>query len=550
VLRAAGLYAILTVVFTWPMASRLRIMDAGDSAFFAWEMAWEVHALATDPLRFTHAPIFHPLPHTLGYDEPILGTTLLTLPLWIVTDDAVFVMNVTRLFTFLLSALGAYLLARELGCGEGASLLAGAAFAFSPIRTDQIAHLSTLGTQWLPPTLLFIHRFARTGLVRDALLSGLFFVLSAYACGYHGLIGLALLPPAALVLLWGRWDRLRGAALAAVAVAVALLPLYLLHRVALAPLGYVRGAGETQLYSASLESFLATGSWNLLYADVTAPFRTTHANNLFPGLVVPALIVGAAAALSWRRQRPTRDAWALWSLGAAAVLVALGPQVTLLGRVLVVGPFALLREAIPAFQMIRVPSRAGAFLALALVMLAAKAVGVLRLRGVALVAVSALALAETVIAPIPAPAWADVVDTRRPAPPVYAWLAAQPGEPVVVELPIQDIRGIFERPAYHESIYLVRQTRHWKPLANGYAGIEPAPYVELRDKARRFPSEESLGAFRERGVRYVIVHRDGYGPNKWERIQRELPAAAGALREVARFGGDLVFELQPSEGSR
>ena len=91
--------------------------------------------------------------------------------------------------------------------------------------------------------------------------------------------------------------------------------------------------------------------------------------------------------------------------------------------------------------------------------------------------VAALALLETLIIPIPMPAWADGVDSRRPPPPVYAWLAAQPGEPVVVELPIQDITGIFERPAYHESIYLVHQTRHWKPLANGYAGIEPVPYV-------------------------------------------------------------------------
>ena len=543
-LRAAGLYALLTVVFTWPMAARLRIMDAGDSAFFAWEMAWEAHALATDPVRLPHAPIFHPLRYTLGYDEPILGTTLLTPPLRLVTDDAVFVLNVTRLLTYVLSGLAGYLLARDLGCGEGPSLLGGAAFAFSPIRTDQIAHLSTLGTQWLPLTLLFMHRFFRTGLLRDALLAGLFFVLSAYACGYHGLIGLAVLPPAALVLLWGRWDRIRSAAIAALAAAAALLPLYELHRAALTPLGYARGAGETQFYSAALESFLATGSRNWLYGEVTAPFRTTYANNLFPGLVLPALIVAAAVALLRRRQPPSRDAWALAALAMATVLVALGPEVRLMGRTLVAGPFAVLREAIPAFQMIRVPSRAGAFLALAVVALAAKAAAALRLRGAVLAAIAVAAITETGVAPIPGPAWADVVDTRRPAPPVYAWLGAQPGEPVVVELPLQDIRGVFERPAYHESIYLVHQTRHWKPLANGYAGIEPPAYVDLRDKARRFPSEDCLRAFRERGVRYVIVHREGYGPYKWARIQRELPAAAGALREVAEFGGDLVFELR------
>ena len=118
---------------------------------------------------------------------------------------AVFLFNVARLLTFLLSALTAYLLARALGCGEGPAVFAGAVFAFNPIRTDQIAHLSTLGSQWLPLVLLFLHRFAASGRAMDALLSGVFFALATYACGYHGLIGLAVLPPAALVLLWGRW---------------------------------------------------------------------------------------------------------------------------------------------------------------------------------------------------------------------------------------------------------------------------------------------------------------------------------------------------------
>src|SRR6185295_1537513 len=241
-LRATGLYALLTFALTWPMAARLGIMDAGDSAFFAWEMAWEAHALATDPARLPHAPIFHPLRYALGYDEPILGTTLLTLPLRLVTGDAVFVMNVTRLLTFVLSGLAAYLLARDLGCGEGPSLLAGAAFAFSPIRTDQLAHLSTLGTQWLPLTLLFLHRLARTAAVRDALLAGLFFALSTLACGYHGVIGLAVLPAFALVLFWRRWPRAPALVAGPLLAGALLLPLYLMHRAALRPLAFDRSS--------------------------------------------------------------------------------------------------------------------------------------------------------------------------------------------------------------------------------------------------------------------------------------------------------------------
>jgi len=209
------------------------------------------------------------------------------------------------------------------------------------------------------------------------------------------------------------------------------------------------------------------------------------------------------------------------------------------------GPFALARE-LPIFRMIRVPSRAGAFFALALAMLAARALTRFQPRPVALGLLAAAALAETWIAPIPMPAWSQVVDSRRAPPPAYAWLAQQPAGTVVVELPMLDIDGIFEGPQHHESVYMVRQTQHWQPLVNGYAGIEPAPYLEVRERARGFPSGESLDAFARAGARYVVVHRAGFGPNKWARIERTLPAFADRLVEVARFeDGDAVYELRP-----
>ena len=550
-LRAAALYAGLTVLLTYPLAFRLHLMDAGDSAFFAWAIGWERHALFHAPSLLPHGNMFFPLRYTLGMDEPVLGTTLLVLPLALFTDDAVLLHNVARLLTFALSALTAYLLARHLGASEGPSLLAGAAFAFSPVRVDQIAHLSTLGTQWLPLVVLFAFRFFREGRARDALAAGALFALEAYACGYHGVIGLLVLPLGFLPLLWGRWSRLPLAVAGTAVAAAALLPLYLLHRAALAPLGYVRGTEETAVFSAALESFLATSSWNHVWGEVTAPFRTTYSNNLFPGLALPLLALAGGIAL-WRTgRRPSREAWALVAMALATVAVALGPEVRFLGRDLFPGPFALARE-LPLFRMIRVPSRAGIFLVLPLAMLAAKALTAWRPRPVVLGAVAALAILETVIAPIPMPGWAQVVDTRRPAPPVYDWLAAQP-EAVVAELPMLDIRGIFEHPAYHESIYLVQSTRgHWKTLANGYAGIEPTPYVVLRNAVRTFPSAIALDTLRGHGVRYVILHRGGYGPNKWARIERDLPAFAGDLREVARFddGADRVFALEPPPVAR
>jgi hypothetical protein len=544
--RALGLYAVLTVALTWPFAANLRVMDAGDSAFFAWEIGWTVHALKTDPAGLPHANIFHPLRYTLGMDEPVLGTTLMVLPLALFTDDAVLLYNLVRLLTFLASALTAYFLARELGVGERVALLAGALFAFSPIRTDQVAHLSTLGTQWWPLVLLFTIRFARLGRAKDALLAALFFVLAFLACGYHGVIAAAVLPPALLILFWGRWDRLKAGALAAVLAALALLPVYRMHERALEPERYARGTEETILYSAPVDSFLATNSWNRVYGEATDLFRAAGPNNLFPGLVVPLLVVAGAIAVRRAGERPSREAWALAALVVAAAVVALGPRIRAFGVDLGPGPWALLRDTLPVFQMIRVTSRAGIFVALPLVMLAALALEKLKPRPAVLAASSLLALGETLVAPIPMPEWSKVIDTRREPPPVYRWLAAQPGRDAVAELPMLDVYGLERRPAFHESIYMVYSTLHWKPLVNGYAGIEPRRYVQLRERLRFFPSAESLQALGAAGTRYVVVHRKGYGPNQWERLQAGMPEAlAGALREVAVLGTDTVYELLP-----
>ena len=92
-----------------------------------------------------------------------------------------------------------------------------------------------------------------------------------------------------------------------------------------------------------------------------------------------------------------------------------------------------------------------------------------------------------------------------------------------------DVYGLERRPAFHESIYMVYSTLHWKPLVNGYAGIEPRAYVQLRELLRAFPSEPSLAALRGAGARWIVVHRKGFGPLQWERLQSGMPQALGRL---------------------
>lgn len=545
--RAAGVYGALTVVLTWPLARELRVMEPGDSAYFAWVMAWEIHALKTDPASLPHANIFYPARYALGFDEPVLGTMVLVFPFSFFTHDAVLLYNLARLLTFLLSGFTAYLLARELGCREGPALLAGALFAFSPIRTDHLSHLSVLGTQWLPLVPLYLVRFSRNGRVRNAFLAALFFVLTAYACGYHGVLGLLILPLAALPLLVGRWRRLAGAFLAAAFAALALLPLQILHERAFREARFARTEAETVFYSASLESFLATGSGNRVWGELTAPFRTEGSNNLFPGAVVPALVLAGVVLLLLRRRRPSREAVALGVLVVAAALVALGPEVRWEGRVLGPGPYLWVRRAVPLFQGVRVMSRAGVYLALGLTALAGLAVDRLELGRRWLILLAVAALSETLVS-IETPRWFQVIDSSVPPPKVYTWLAAQPGEFALVELPMLPSDGRFRDPAHEETIYMVWSTLHWKRLLNGDAGVEPARHRKLRELLRGFPSRASLEALEAVGTRYVVLHGGGYGPNKWRRIQRDLPRFAACLRRAAGFGDDTVYEILEAPG--
>jgi hypothetical protein len=142
------------------------------------------------------------------------------------------------------------------------------------------------------------------------------------------------------------------------------------------------------------------------------------------------------------------------------------------------------------------------------------------------------------------PGWTKVIDTREQPPPVYRWLADQPDRDPIIHLPMFDSRAFFRRPAFHESVYMVYSTLHWKPMVNGYAGIEPQGYVRIRREMMSFPAEGFLDLLREAGVRYVVLHHKGYGPNQTRTLEAQMAKLRpGSLREVGSFGGVTVYEL-------
>src|SRR5437588_9197091 len=170
--------------------------DLGDPPSQAWILAWDVHALKTNPAHLYNANIFYPFHDVLAYQDTLLGLLPLAAPALLLTGNPVLAYNLMFLLSFALCAWGAYLLARLL-VGDGrAAFLAGLVYGFSPYRMVHLYHLNLLSSMWIPFALLCWER-VRRGRRRYWLGVGLFFALQALSALYYA----AFLAVALVVLL-------------------------------------------------------------------------------------------------------------------------------------------------------------------------------------------------------------------------------------------------------------------------------------------------------------------------------------------------------------
>jgi len=155
---------------TWPIAAHIGTQvpaNLQDPLLQAWQVAWDGHALLHQPLQFFQANAFWPAPDSLAFSDALMGYTPAGLlgsgpKAALVRYDALF------LFAYALAFLGAYLLARELGCRPAAAAVAGVAFAYAPWRLTQSAHLHVLSSGGIPLSLALLgrgYRRERPGLV-------------------------------------------------------------------------------------------------------------------------------------------------------------------------------------------------------------------------------------------------------------------------------------------------------------------------------------------------------------------------------------------------
>jgi hypothetical protein len=200
--------AIIWAYFILPLHGRFGELMLGTSLFphdailNAGILEWGRQALPTRSLRLFDWTAGFPLRNTLANTENLIGWLPVFAPLRKMGFTVTFAYNTLIVASFLLSALGARLLARRLGASDAGAFLAGLIFAFTPFHLVHVIHLQTMSVCWAPFALYFLDRVLSEGRARD--LAGL--VATFTVCALSGLyIGFFLamtLPLYAAAALW------------------------------------------------------------------------------------------------------------------------------------------------------------------------------------------------------------------------------------------------------------------------------------------------------------------------------------------------------------
>jgi hypothetical protein len=515
------LFALLTAIVTWPQpAVWLTHAHAHhDSLFSMWRLSWIAEALATQPSRLFDAPIFHPATRTLAFSDAVFLQGLVATPLLAAGAPVLPVYNVLLLLGPWCSALGTYLLVRDLlarsGKGTAAfwpAVVAGAIFGLLPYRVDHLMHLELQWSQWMPLACWALHRTIWHGRLRDGVLTTVFVLAQFLSCIYYGVFLVLALGIATPLLLIVR-DRAplgriaRAFALGAVVCAAPLVAYSAPYRENQARLGG-RAAWEIDTWSATGGSFVSAPVENRLYG------AALHRNSIPEGRLWPgvtAIALGLAGVWAWRRAREAQ--FYLLVLVVSAVL-AMGTHTPV---------YRLALAVAPPLRGLRAPARFGMIAALALGVLASLGAAWLLTRiergarrhavGAALVALLMIEYASNIT---PLHPW-----TQRA--PVYAqWLRAQPPG-VVVDLPLPRA----DQLPGHEAEWSFYARFHGQPIVNGYSGYFPARFIDMLPAMQRFPDAASLRVLRGLDVRYIVVHEDRYDAGDVLEIDTRLRGLRG-----------------------
>jgi len=536
---AVALAVVLALAMHWPLPMHLGrdiAQDLGDPLVQAWQVAWDGHALATQPLEMFQANVFWPMRDSLAVSDALVGYA----PAGLFGEGvhaAVARYDLLFLFAYALCFVGAYLLARELGAGRAGAFVAGAAFAYAPWRLEQEGHLHIVSSGGIAlAAFLLLRGYRRSSAA--TIVAGWLVAAWQFSLGFSlGLPVFYLLGSATLIVavMWWRRGRPRPPRAVLVATASGMLCFALVAGLLARPYMRVladhpeaeRSIDNVASFSGPPYEFLVASEDNRVWGAATASLRdglnAVPEQTLFPGLAIFALaIVGLRIGTLPRRVRR--------GLGFAALAFAILSLGFKLNGFSWLYPYRWLYEFVPGWQGIRVPGRLHTLTTLCLALLAAGGAQALADRARARWgAVAATLAAVALTAAVLADGWGFADHPTVPTAPPGQTAAPQP-------------QWHLPADAVDNRRYVLWSTDGFPRMVNGRGSFFPRHFTKLQRDTANFPDERSVRALRRLGVRSVTVHLERARGTPLARASTRSLRGLNLERQLR--GGTVLFVLR------
>lgn len=273
------LITFLSYLYSYPLDifSRGAYPEVPDLNLALWIFDWQLEHLSSGHFGDLFAGnMFYPLDNSVVFSITMLSTVILNVPLFWVTGDAEFSFNASLFFSYVLCALGMFLLARRLRLDVPSAVAASLIFSFSEFRLFLSGHLSLMTMQWMPFTLLFIHKYIEEVKKASLYWAALFYVLQITASAHYAIFFSFMVLAFSVVLFLQQqirepqkifYDALGPGAMALVLGAACYFPYLKVTQ----NFGFFRPFSEQIRYGANLETYLSAAHSYFL-APLTARF--------------------------------------------------------------------------------------------------------------------------------------------------------------------------------------------------------------------------------------------------------------------------------------
>lgn len=567
----SGLLILTLILFRelLPDFSSRIIGDGHDGTTFLWNFWWvkkSILDLYQSP--FWSDYMFFPFNMDLRLHTLIFAPALATLPIQMLFGPIV-ALNVYVLASFVLSGLGAYLLAKVYVKSRSAAFFGAIIFAFNTYVISHLYGHFNLTTTWpIPFTIYFLEKSYDSGKIRYGLIAALCYLFLVYSDLQYSIF------TAPLIFIWILW-RLVTAGTSQKTISVLLKPfsvflisivigLYPLYSLIIS--GFENGLSNpakeaVKFYSPDILAYFIPPQGTIAN-KIVAHFDPELAKVSFNmpewatyfGFAVIILLPFVLFKLIKKREGD----YAFWVVVFIIFFVlSLGPELHYFTKNTGIAlPLSYIYDY-PLLNMTRVPARIMIIAILAISILIAwllSGISSLKKRYMVVGVLGLLYLAEIFSLP--------VFTQRMEMPKAYAFLAGQPDSnkknESIIEFPLFFTDRI-DLLGKKETMIFYYQTAHEYKLVNGYLSYTPRNFLKayvdipgmlflIEPLNYRKPEKEDLGVlksflFDKAHLKYAVLHKNMLKPVEAEYLSRFLMLELSA-QEVYNDNEISIYKMQ------